>query len=62
MLKALDGASGTFASTLVANMINAFFFNADLSVTEKFQRNMTISLLEQVKRVFMLMVNLEQQV
>lgn len=32
--KALDGASGTFASALVADMINAVFFNADLSVTK----------------------------
>ncbi|AVN64833.1 hypothetical protein CG002_00395 [Mesoplasma florum] len=32
--KALDGVTGTFASTLVSDMINSLFFNANLSVTE----------------------------
>ncbi|ATZ20614.1 hypothetical protein [Mesoplasma coleopterae] len=32
--KALDGATGTFASSLVTDMINSLFFNANLSVTE----------------------------
>ncbi|ATZ17694.1 lipoprotein [Mesoplasma melaleucae] len=32
--KALDGASGTFASSLVADMINSVFFNSELNVTK----------------------------
>ncbi|AAT75441.1 unknown lipoprotein [Mesoplasma florum L1] len=32
--KALDGATGTFASSLVTDMINSLFFNANLSVTQ----------------------------
>ncbi|ATZ21294.1 lipoprotein [Mesoplasma tabanidae] len=32
--KALDGATGTFASSLVTDMINSLFFNANLSVTK----------------------------
>ncbi|ATQ35248.1 hypothetical protein MENTO_v1c00870 [Mesoplasma entomophilum] len=32
--KALDGITGNFASSLVADMINSLFFNANLSVTQ----------------------------